>query len=154
MDFALYLHNVIHDYNILETPTQVIKEYFANHPDLYKTVLVANHVFRAIAMHGFQALLPYSSLINTGICLVGSLLYRLTVETNCPYKFALPSFASAISYQYATPAIDELINGIAFASMSAFGSACLTLVPLAVCASYIILTVSYDVDHQKTCCRG
>ncbi len=93
-------------------------------------------------------MLPFSVPVNLGICFAGSLFYRLTVETNCAYKFALPAFAGSIAFPMGMTALTSLVTGVAFASMYAFGLAVLTLVPLAAYVTYIVLTVSYDVDNR------
>ena len=93
MSLDVALHNCIEKYNILQKPTEQIAGYFREHPNVYKAALLVNHIFRALAMASFCAALPFSAPINIGICFAGSLFYRLTVETNCAYKFALPSFA-------------------------------------------------------------
>src|ERR1700678_1214627 len=97
MPCDLVLNDWIERYNVLREPTEQINAYFVDHPNMYKAALIANHIFRAVAMVAFTLLLPFSPLVNMAICFAGSLFYRLTVEKNCAYKFALPAFAGSIA---------------------------------------------------------
>lgn len=142
------LHHFIEKYNILQKPTERLSAFFQEHPTAYKVALLVNHVFRALAMTAFCAMLPFSAPVNLGICFAGSLFYRLTVETNCAYKFALPAFAGAVAIPMGMAAMTSLVTGVAFASLYAFGLAMLSLAPLAAYATYIVLTVNYDVDNR------
>ncbi len=142
------LHNFIEKYNVLQKPTEQISEYFREHPNFYKVALLVNHVFRALAMAAFCYMLPFSAPVNIAICFAGSLFYRLTVETNCAYKFALPAFAGSVAIPIAITALNSLVTGVAFASLSAFGLAFISLIPLVTYVTYIVLTVNYDVDNR------
>ena len=88
-----------------------------------------------------------------GICLGGSLFYRLTVEENCAYKFALPAFGGAAAFLVGRSALAGLVSGAAFASIGAFAAACVAILPLGAYLAYVILTVAYDVDSKHCCCR-
>ena len=147
MTWAESLHNCITDYNILKTTTDQIEAYLNEHPEIKKVVLLVNHIFRALGMLALRMCLPFSVLANDLICFASSLFYRLTVEINCAYKFALPAFAGSLAIPLAHTALSNLISGVAFASLATFGVALLSLAPLAAYTTYIILTVSYDVDH-------
>ena len=130
-------HNAIVRFNTLHTPTQKLNHYFRSHPTEYKVALLANHIFRAVSMTALMTTLPLSFLTGNALCLAGSLFYRLTVETNCAYKFALPAWAGSISLLLAKGAL---------ATTTLHAATC--LVPLAAWSAYIVLTVSYDVDHR------
>jgi hypothetical protein len=149
MSFDLSLHNLIEKCNVLQKPTEQINEYLIDHPNLHKVVLLTNHIFRAASMVALSLLLPFSAPVNILICFAGSLFYRLTVETHCAYKYALPAFAGSIAFPIALPALTNLVSGVAFASLSAFGLAFVTLLPLAAYFTYIALTVNYDVDNRR-----
>lgn len=146
LDFAL--HNCIEKYNVLQKPTEQINEYFREHPSMYKVALLVDHLIRALAMAAFCAALPFSMPINIAICFAGSLFYRLTAETTCAYKFALPAFAGSITIPLAAIALTSIVTGVAFISISAFALAVVNLLPLTAYVSYIVLTVNYDVDHR------
>ena len=145
---SLYFHGMIENYNVLRKPTDQIVELFANHPNLYKGALLVNHVFRAVSMIAFNLVVPFSAPVNIAICFVGSLFYRLTVETHCAYKFALPAFAGSIAIPIGLKALNSLINGVAFDSLSTFSTALGSLLPLTAYFAYVVLTVSYDVDNR------
>ena len=106
------------------------------------------HVIRALMTAAFCAALPFSVPVNLAVCFAGSLIYRLTVETNCAYKFALPAFAGSIAIPMAATACTELVHGLAFASLSATAVAFASLVPLAAYMTYVVLTVNYDVNDR------
>ncbi len=142
------LHQFIEKYNCLQKPTEKLSEFFREQPEYYKVALLVNHVFRALAMTAFCVLLPFSAPINMGICFAGSLFYRLSVETHCAYKFALPAFAGSIAIPMAISGLMSIVTCVAFASLTAFGSALLSFLPLAGYVTYIALTVNYDVDHR------
>lgn len=148
MSLAATLHQFIEQHNVLQEPTDALGAFFKEHPALYKVALLVNHLFRAFAMWGLGLFLPYGTLVNGVICFLGSLFYRLTVETHCAYKFALPAFAGSVALAIASRSLEELITGVAFASLSAFGLAFVSLIPLLLYTSYIVLTVSYDVEKE------
>ena len=131
------LHRFIEQNNILTRPTERLQEYFVRHRNLYKVILIANHFFRAIAMLALPCILPFPYALNVGLCGAGSLLYRLTVEAHCPYKFALPAFAGAVAI-----GIAQRGNGVG------------AVLPLALYIAYIALTVSCDVENAARCCGG
>lgn len=148
MSAALGLHQCIERTNFLAKPTDKINEFLYKHRTLYKVVLIANHLFRAAAMLAFMLFLPFVPLANLAICLGGSLFYRLTVENNCAYKFALPAFAGATAALLAKTAWIPIITGVALSSIGAWALALASLVPITAYIVYIALTVSYDVDNK------
>lgn len=148
MSFPTAFNDFIEDYNVLAEPTYQINDYFREHPTLYKVALLVNHIFRAVSMVGFELILPFSLPVNLLICFAGSLFYRLTVEKNCAYKFALPAFAGSVAIPLGLKALGDIINGVAFASIGAFAATAVLLVPITAYVAYIVLTVSYDVDNR------
>ncbi|HSX25848.1 MAG TPA: hypothetical protein VLE89_02440 [Chlamydiales bacterium] len=148
MTLALKLHTAIVQYNVLKTPTDRTSDFFLYHPNLFKVALLVNHLFRAAAMTGFMLFLPFSAAVNMGICLAGSLFYRLTVEDKCAYKFALPAFAGAAAFLMGKAALTRLITGVAFASLGAFATAFIAIIPLGIYLAYVLLTISHDVDNR------
>lgn len=142
------LHNFIEQHNVLRKPTEEIHTFLNEHRTLYKIALLINHIFRAVAMGAFMVCLPFSALTNVVLCSLGSLFYRLTVETHCAYKFALPALGGSISFFMGKTAVCDLIGGAALSSVGAFFTACASLLPLCAYAVYIGLTVSYDVDSR------
>ncbi len=144
MTLAAGLHEAIDRYNVLKKPTRQIHEYLKSHPTLYKVALVLNHIFRAVMMAALMIFLPCSPWLCAGICLAGSIFYRLTVETNCAYKFALPSFAGGAALITAKQAI---VHAIAKGALASIAGALLAALPLCAYFCYIALTVSYDVDN-------
>jgi hypothetical protein len=148
MSWPIYLHDLIVKYNILRNPTDRIAEYFSRHPDLYKGALVVSHVVRAVPMIAFNITGPCSAPVNISLCFASSLFYRLAIESksNCTYKIALPAFAGSIAIPIGVKALTSLAGGAAFRSLRAFSIALGFLVPLTAYLSYVVLTVSYDVD--------
>lgn len=148
MSCATALHNLIDQFNVLTGPTEQINDYLHDHPDLFKTALIINHLFRATSMTALMFFLPLPVVLSGGICLVGSLFYRLTVENNCAYKFALPAFGGSAAFLIGQESLAQLISGVAFASLETFAAALTSLLPLAAYMAYVVLTVSYDVDQR------
>lgn len=160
MGLSVQFHNALEQVNVLKKPTETIKEYLTKHPTLYKIALLVNHLFRAAAMSFFMLALPFSLPINLALCFSASLFYRLTVEGNCSYKFALPAFAGAAAFPFAQAGYAELISRAAFQSLGSFVASLGLLLPFTAYVAYIVLTVNYDVDQncpvfapKKTCCR-
>lgn len=129
------LHKAIISNNILAQPTRSLQEYFRSHKTVYKVVLVANHLFRAASMAALMMFVPHYS---NAACFGGSLFYRLTVETNCAYKFALPAWVGSMAFLIGKNALTNL------ASLSSL----LSLALLPAWGAYVVLTVSYDVDAR------
>lgn len=142
------LHQAIEKYNVLKYPTTRIAAAFRQNKTVHKVALLINHIFRAAAMVAFAQMLPYSAPVCIGIGFIGSLFYRLTVETHCAYKFALPAFAGAVSFSIGQQALTDLICGVAFSSLSVFAVAFVSIVPLIIYATYSVLTVNYDVENR------
>jgi hypothetical protein len=158
-NLSVRFHTWIENNNILQRPTTYLVNVFDKHPTLYKIALMINHLFRAAMMVGFMFVpgIPFSA--KMGICFVGSLFYRLTVERNCAYKFALPALAGAMAFMLAVPALLSLINGMAFTSLLSGCLTCAALIPLPIYLTYVLLTVNYDVDEtlgrlpKEECCK-
>ena len=129
------LHNFIVNHNVLTEPTNALEDFFAEHPTLRKIALIANHLFRAIAMLGLMIASPLPMLATSALCFIGSLFYRLTVEIHCAYKFALPAYAGSVAFCCLREAALTSLRAAWF-------------LPLAAYVTYIVLTVDYDVDHS------
>ncbi len=99
-------------------------------------------------MTALMLALPYSIPVKAAFSFSASLLYRLTVENNCAYKFALPAFAGSLALPIAKTALPKVINSVAFTSMKMFARTLGSLLPLTAYVAYIILTVSQDVDAR------
>lgn len=148
LPIALQFHRFIEKNNVLEYPTKVVHEYLKKHPVIFKVVLVASHIFRALTMLFFMSALPYSTFVNTTICLAASLVYRLTIETNCAYKLSLPSFGGAIAFSLSKKARADSVSRAAFSSLKDFAFIASNVFPIVMYVIYITLTVSYDVDKN------
>ena len=134
--------------NILILWTLSVDEFFNSHPTLYKVALVANHLFRATLMAALMYTMPCSLLVTASICFAGSLFYRLTVENNCAYKFALPSYGGALAFFSAQTAWVHIVSGAMFTSISLSALSIASFLPPIAYVTYILLTVDYDVDAK------
>lgn len=143
MNISDTFNQFIERWNVLQGPTQKLDDFFREHPNIFKVALVINHIFRAFAI-SFMMGAP----ICWPICFIGSLFYRMTVEKNCAFKFALPSLAGGACFLKAKPAIDSLTIGIALTTLEQFSKTFFALIPLGVYFSYIALTVDYEVRHR------
>lgn len=160
IDASLRYHNCIESCNFLHAPTKFIANIFDNNPTIYKIALLINHLFRAGMMVGVMCIphIPFAPVM--AICFTGSLFYRLTVERNCAYKFALPAFFGAAAFMLALPAIISMINKTAFTSIGSGFKACVSLIPLILYSIDITLTVNYNVNKalgllqdENSCCK-
>lgn len=141
--------------HILEKPTAQLDSYFRKHPRLFKGVLLVDHLFRAAAMVGFMFIPHIPKPVSWSLCVLGSLYYRLTVEKNCAYKFALPALAGAASFMLLLPTILKIMNQTAFLTVGSGTLASLSFIPILVYAGYIVVTVSQEVDanfNKSNCC--
>jgi len=152
MSCATSFHHQIAKYNPLETPTKQLEQYFKKHPEQYKGVLIANHLFRAISMWAFLKYNRNPMQTKLFVCFAGSLMYRMTVEVNCAYKFALPALGGAAAFMMGSRSLTKVVNGAAFYSLKAFSNAFASLIPMEGYFVYITLTTSYDVDHPRRHC--
>ena len=148
MNLAIKLHKFIERTNILEKPTTKIANCFQTHHNFYKTAILVDHVIRTVVMTVFMMAFPLAIVPCSIYSFGSSLFYRLTVENNCAYKFALPSFAGCVSVMVASQPILDIISGAAFASIKLFAMAVISIAPLGLYITYVVLTVSYDVDKK------
>ncbi len=149
MSYAVKFHAFIARTNLLIQLTQNITKFLLEHPTIYKIALLVNHLFRAISMAFFLYALPCSFPVSLALCFGASLFYRLTVENNCAYKFALPAFGGGVALPIAHSALVQLASGSAFKSLALFSQSLLSLVPFSAYITYILLTVDYDVMEKN-----
>lgn len=143
---CISLNRYLDEWNPLTVPTDWLGNFLESHPTVYKITLIINHLFRAAMMVGLMFIPHVPLAASIPICLVGSLFYRLTVEKNCAYKFAIPAFAGAAAVMLALPAIMSIIEGSAFTTVATGFKNVASFIPFSIYAGYIILTVNYDVD--------
>ncbi len=153
MHLDVQFHQALQKVNGLERPTQWCANQARNHPDFYKGVLVINHLFRAVSIWAFLKYCQSPMKIKLAICFGGSLIYRLTVESNCAYKFALPAFFGGAALLTASRSAAKIMNRSALRTFKSLGHASLNMVPIAGYLVYITLTASYDVDNPKNRCH-
>jgi len=149
MSYATSFHQQVTKYNPLEAPTKQLEQYFKNHPEQYKGVMIANHLFRAVSMWAFLKYNRNPMQTKLLACFAGSLMYRMTVEVNCAHKFALPAFGGAVAFMMGSRSLTKVINGSAFYSLKALSKAFVSLIPMEGYFVYITLTTSHDVDHPR-----
>ncbi|MCH9610056.1 MAG: hypothetical protein S4CHLAM81_08320 [Chlamydiales bacterium] len=138
----------------LEQPTQQIAKFYENRPTALKATLVVNHLFRAASMVGFMFIPGIPKPVAWSVCALGSLFYRLTVEKNCAYKFALPAFLGAAAVMALLPTFRNLMQGGAFATASAGALTVLSFVPLLLYAAYVPHAVHHEVEANRCKCSG
>lgn len=145
-------HKALMKINYLPDATKWCDQKAKEYPNVYKGVLVANHLFRAVAIWAFLKYNRSSMKVKLAMCFTGSMVYRLTVESNCAYKFALPAFFGGAALLTAGHTTAKILNGSAFRTFKSIGNATLNMVPITGYLAYIVLTTSYDVDHPKKTC--
>ncbi len=135
-------------YNPLKGTTDLLADFFERHPTAYKITLVINHLFRAGVMVGAMYIPGVPRIPAIAVCLIGSLFYRLTVEKNCAYKFALPAFVGAVSFMLAIDATIACIHGVAFSSIPIGILTVASFLPLPLYGTYVLLSVHHDVEKN------
>jgi hypothetical protein len=130
-----------------------VGEWLDAHPFVNKVVVVANHFFRAVAMHTFMCFLPLSLLINFTVGLAGSLFYRMTIERFCHFRFALPSFLGAIAFSISYNLLQTVMRRVALNSFKFMAYAFITALPLVQYIGYVLVITHQAVekmnDNQK-----
>jgi len=139
------VQNAIAEFEFLDDIAERCDQVLRENPRLHKVVLMLNHLFRTLVMSAIMQV-PGALLF----CLAGSLIYRITVEKNCAFKFTLPALAGSFAIELADGLI-PLISGVAFKSLEAFGTAFISVIPLILHSTYVYLTVDYEVDHLCCC---
>lgn len=135
------VQNAIVERSFLDDVAESCDHYLRENPRLHKIVLMLNHLFRTLGMSAVMQVpnaLPF--------CVAGSLIYRVTVEKNCAFKFTLPALVGAFAIEFAEGLI-PLISGAAFASLEIFAAAFISVIPLILHSLYVYLTVDYEVDR-------
>lgn len=140
MAFSARLSAFVNKHNPLETPTEQIRDYLLEHRTIYKIVLVANFVLLTLMFVS-----PLSPTLGGAAALgLRALFYRLTIETNCIYKFSLPVYATMISLWLVATAwtCGPLITS-------------LSLIPLIASVVYIVCDIDFEATQQgNLCCTG
>lgn len=135
-----------------------VGKWLDEHPVINKIVVVANHLFRAIAMYALMAVMPFSLVVNCAISLAASILYRVTIERFCHFRFAIPACLGGLAMHLASPSLDALISGVAgnvFASaVSIIGVASLTAYSLGVIwiTDSAVNSLNKQKDDDSCCC--
>lgn len=149
MSYAIKFHAFIAKNNPLTELTQNTTHFLHAYPTIYKIALLVNHLFRALTMAFFLYALPCSFPVSLALCFGASLFYRLTVENNCAYKFALPAFGGGVALLIGHTALVQIASGNAFKSLTFFSQSLVSLIPLTAYITYILLTVDYDVMEKN-----
>lgn len=138
----------------LEKPANAIEAFFNENPTIFKIVLIIDHLIRAACMVAVMYLpIPIPMAASVAICFAASLFYRLTVEKNCPFKFAIPAFAGAVAFLILCPAVINMINGTAFKTATSSFLTVASFLPMLGYLGYITITTHYDVN-KRCCCKS
>ena len=106
-----------------------------HHPILYKTALIISHIFRGAMVF---AMIYISPLIGLATMIPLSLIYRISIERFCIFRFTLPSLFGGISLylSHLTP---------------------LGFIPLTAYSIMICKTSNDDINNhlkgRKSCCK-
>lgn len=136
-----------------------ISGFLDRHPVVYKVVLVACHLFRAVGMYGMMMVSPLSFPFTCAVAVAGSLLYRASVERFCCFRFALPSCVGAGAYWISKVPFIQLATGAPFASVSSAALSIAGALPLIGYLGYIayISHEEYEAKmgvKQRSCCSS
>jgi uncharacterized membrane protein len=121
------VQNTIAEFEFFDDLAESCDQYLRENPRLHKVILMLNHLFRTLVMSAMLQI-PGALLF----CVAGSLIYRITVEKNCAFKFTLPALAGSLA-------------------LEAFGTTFISAIPLILHSIYVYLTVDYEVDHLCCC---
>ncbi len=99
-----------------DSSCNLLAKEFDKRPLLYKTALTVSHIFRAVMMCALMSLSPFFTF---GVILPLSLLYRVTVERFCTFRFTLPSLVGGSAMIFAQTSI---IGGFSLAAYVAMVS--------------------------------
>ena len=117
------------------------------HPVLHKVVIIVAHIFRMLAMLALISFLPFGLVTNCILSLSGSLFYRIAIERNCPFRFAIPACLGAMAFAFSVP---HLVALIAKTTFSQFMQALTTAIPFGIYLGYIIWSANSEVNaHRK-----
>lgn len=115
-------------------------------PFLHKVVVVVAHIFRMLAMLALISFLPFGFAINCLFTLAGSLFYRVAIERNCPFLFAIPACLGAMALAFSIPYAVALFAKATFAH---FAQALATSVPFGLYLGYIIWSAHTEVNERQ-----
>lgn len=144
----LGLVSYLTDIEQLNVTAKHIGNYLEKNPALYKAVVVINHLFRAMLMAVFMVALPYGLAMSCAVSLGASLFYRLTIERNCAFKFALPSCLGGISYHLSRYGVHSMVAGIMLRSVDLLNAGFIGSLPLTLWTFAIISITDDDVEKR------
>ncbi len=131
----------------LDAPTVKVQNWLEKHPTVHKVIIFSWHLFRALRMAAFMYFLPFTPVINIALSLGVSLAYRLIVEGNCAYKFALSEWVGGTALEMGLPTIAKIINGVAVSALSST----IAIVPIALWGIGAGVIASQEVKNQRKC---
>lgn len=147
MPNSIQIKNSAIEYRLTQLSSHA-KEIFNQHPLINKIVVLAIFIFRSAMMSAYMAALPFTSVPSFFIGLGISVFYRVTIEPDCRYRFAILSCVGAETYSISKPALLALINGMAFRSLITLSMTLLSAAPFAICATVILSEVNQNVDDR------
>ena len=140
--------------DIFDKECDKVGAFLDRNPTLYKVVLVASHVFRAISMYAMMESLPLHPVVSMGLLLIPSLLYRSAVERFCKFRFSLPSAVGGLAIWVGRAALISCLAGVAFVSISSSLCTGLGFLALGGYACFICNISHLDVEAgRKLCCH-
>lgn len=117
-----------------------VRKWLYDRPYVYTVIVVANQIFRALAMLALVNYLPFSMVVNCALSTAGSFVYYLTIEGHCPIKFALTACAGGMIMHVSLKQAAKLAQMSAMSTLSLYKTVSFGVVPL---AAYIIF-ITYD----------
>ena len=145
---------------VIDRSLNEVGNFLDKHKQVYKVVIVANHFFRAAMMWTLRAMMPFTPAVSFLVSFAASVSYRATIERFCQFRFAVLSCLGAFAFQISAPSIALIVNGLALASIKAFASAMLGIIPAILYLVTVVWVSNSSVeDHAKknlktSCCAS
>lgn len=126
---------------------QAVASFLRDNKGIHLIVLLINQIFRAVMMAATIVTMPFTPMANLAMCFGMAAFYWITVERNCAFQFALPSFFGGAAYELSKPALPALVYGTAFRSFQALAVTLSCAWPLCLYSLAVTVIVHRDVER-------
>lgn len=155
---------------VLDAPAQPAKSFFVENivepigrqldanPLIHKIVVFAAHLIRLIGSLALITFLPFSMPVNCVLSLASNIFYRITIERNCSFLFAINDCLGAMALHFTIP---YLVNQLALSSFAMLAATLASTVPFLAYLGYTVWVTHSEVEERsrllnsqkpKSCC--
>lgn len=114
-------------------------------PLLHKIAVFAAHMFRMLASLALITFLPFSFPVNCLVALGGSVFYRVAIERNCPFHFAIPDCIGGMALSMSLPA---LVNITGLSTFAMLAETFIRIVPLGAYLGFTVWLSHHEVEER------